>query len=86
MRPNRATARRLAATWEVLRPIAILVSLAFAVGGEVLVAQLLTDGTSTAVAILVGVLLLLPLWFGTYMILSFPVNFLIGFARWEEEP
>lgn len=75
----------MVALWNALRPVVIVFALGCAIASEVLIATLITGGESTVLAVIVGVALFFPLWFGAYTIVAFPINFMIGFARWTDD-
>jgi len=83
--PTRVTAGQLAAQWEILRPFAILTSIASAFVFEVLIGRALWDRLPMFVALILLVVLFFPLMFATYAILATPMNLWIGFAPTARE-
>jgi len=85
VRPSRRTARKLIALWEFLRPFAATLSILLALLVDVIIARALWDSLHLALIVLLCMLAFVPIMMGVYSLLSFPVNALIGMARFEED-
>jgi hypothetical protein len=83
--PSMRTARKLAALWESLRPIAIGLSILLALFVDVVIARALWGSLHPALTVLICIVAFIPMMIGIYTLLSLPVNALIGMARVEED-
>jgi hypothetical protein len=83
--PGRRAARRLIALWEFLRPFAVALSVLAALFVDVVIGRALWDELHLILILLLCALAFIPIMLAAYTLLSFPVNALIGMARFDED-